>query len=312
MKFGYRYQWFVWPTRNEHSPWENVRDVAVGAEADGFTSFWLNDHFYNLPLHTGDPHDPYLDVWTLLPALAVETNTMQLGPLVSPVGYRNPALLAKMAASLDVISQGRLYLGFGAGGYQPEYQAYGFEFPAKPSIRIRQMVEAIDLMKTMWSEREASFQGRFYKIDGAILEPKPVQTPHPPILIGGVGEKYLLRAVAEVGDACNLFGPPDEFMRVNQILNDFCEEIERDSSTIEKTTYDVVLCAPTESELMAKKTRLNFAPDSWKTIVGTPSQLIDLIGEYQKSGAEHLLLEFHANDPESYALFVSEVMPPFL
>ncbi|MDX1436926.1 MAG: LLM class flavin-dependent oxidoreductase [Anaerolineales bacterium] len=311
MKFGYRYMWFVWPGREQHPVWKNLRAAATGAEADGFSSFWLNDHFYNLPVHTGDPHDPFFDVWTVLPALAVETSSIRLGPLVSPVGYRNPALLARMAATLDVISGGRLHLGFGAGGYQAEYTAYGFDFPERPATRIEQMVEAVYLMKKMWSEPQATFQGMYFRVEQAILEPKPVQKPHPPILIGGVGEKYLLRAVAEVGDGCNLFGPPDEFRRVRRILQGYCDELNREASEIEMTTYDVVLCARSDSELAAKKARLSFGEEPWKTMVGTPSQLVELTAAYQEAGAEHLLLEFHANDIESYELFAGEVMPHF-
>jgi F420-dependent oxidoreductase-like protein len=311
MKFGLRQHSFVWPDSTPDETWERTKRLVQRAEADGFASYWLMDHFYNLPVHGSSEHEPFLDVWTTLPALAAVTERIRLGPLVSPVGYRNPALLARMAASLDVISNGRLYLGFGAGGYQPEYEMYGFEFPARPSLRIAQMEEAVNLIRAMWTQPYTTFHGQFFHVEEAVLEPKPFQQPMPPILIGGVGEKFLLPTLARVGDACNLFGPPAAFRRVRQVLRRYCEAEGRDEATIEKTTYDVVLCAPTQAELDTKKQHLNFQPAEWKTLIGTPAQLVDMVGLYAEEGAQHLLLEFHQNDEESYTLFVEEVMQNF-
>jgi alkanesulfonate monooxygenase SsuD/methylene tetrahydromethanopterin reductase-like flavin-dependent oxidoreductase (luciferase family) len=216
-----------------------------------------------------------------------------------------------MVATFDRISHGRLYFGFGAGGYRPEYEAYGFDMPPKASVRIAQMEEAVHLMKMLWTQPRTTFHGKFFRAENAILEPKPVQQPHPPILIGGVGEKVLLRALARVGNACNLFGPPEEFRRERDILKRHCEAEGRDESTIEKTTFDVVLTAPTGPQLEAKKQALGFKADKWKSLIGTPSQLVDIVGAFEREGADHLLLEFHENDQESYDLFVGEVMSSF-
>lgn len=309
MKFGLRHQLFSSPDAPGLNAWEFTKRQAQRAEADGFASFWLMDHFYNF--HGKNASDPFLDVWTTLPALAMVTQKIRLGPLVTPVGYRNPALLARMCATFDHLSRGRLYLGFGAGGYRPEYAAYGYDFPSKPSVRIAQMEEAVHLMKTIWREPRATFHGEYFQVDDAICEPKPMQKPYPPILIGGVGEKYLLRALARVGDACNLFGPPHEFRRERDILKRHCEAEGRDEATLEKTTFDVVLCARDENALREKMERLEFKPEPWKSLVGTPTQLVDLVGEFEREGADHLLLEFHWNDQASYELFVQEVMPVF-
>ena len=159
---------------------------AMLAEKLGFESYWLMDHFYELPVH-GSTDEPFLDAWTLLPAIAAVTERIRIGPMVSPVGYRSPALLARMAASLDHISGGRLNFGFGAGGYKPEYLAYGYTFDEPGSVRLAQMREALELMVTMWTQPRATYQGEYFRIEHAILEPKPLQKPHPPILIGGVG-----------------------------------------------------------------------------------------------------------------------------
>ena len=310
MKFGIRNTSFVYPNSTGNI-WEDTKAHIQRAEQDGFASFWVMDHFYQLPVH-GSVEEPFLDAWTVLPALAAVTSRIRLGAMVSPVGYRNPALLARMGASLDHISRGRMNFGFGAGGYKPEYQAYGFEFVEKPSIRLAQMKEALQLILGLWSEACFTFHGEYFHAEEAILEPKPIQKPHPPILIGGVGPRVTLRIIAELGDACNLWGPPDEFARERELLKRHCEEAGRDESTIEKTTYDLVVCAPTEAALKQKIERLlPKGVEPWMALVGTPSQLVDIVGEYERVGADHLCMDFAGNDQESYELFVDEVMAKF-
>jgi len=231
--------------------------------------------------------------------------------MVSPVGYRNPALLARMASSLDHISSGRMNFGFGAGGFKAEYESYGFEFIEKASTRLDQMKEALQLILGLWTNPCFTFHGKYFRVENAILEPKPRQKPHPPILIGGVGPKVTLRIIAEMGDACNLWGPPEEFAKERETLKRHCEDVGRDETTIEKTTYDLVICAPTEVALKRKIEKLLPAPrgvEPWMALVGTPSRLIDIAGEYERVGADHLCLDFAGNDPESYELFVNEVM----
>jgi len=310
MKFGLRNTSFVYPD-GTGDIFADTKARVQRAERDEFNSFWVMDHFYQLPAH-GSEEEPFLDAWTVLPALAAVTSRIRLGAMVSPVGYRNPALLARMAASLDHISHGRLNFGFGAGGFKPEYQSYGFEFIDKGSTRLEQMKEALQLILGLWTHPRFTFHGKYFHVDDAILEPKPMQTPHPPILIGGVGPTITLRLIAEMGDACNLWGPPDEFVKQRETLKRHCDDVGRDESTIEKTTYDLVVCAPSESALKEKITRLlPKGVESWMALVGTPSQLVDVIGEYQRVGADHLCLDFAGNDSESYALFVDEVMGKF-
>jgi F420-dependent oxidoreductase-like protein len=310
MKFGIRNTSFVYPNGTGNI-WEDTKAHIQRAEQDGFDSFWVMDHFYQLPVH-GSVEEPFLDAWTVLPALAAVTSRIRLGAMVSPVGYRNPALLARMGASLDHISRGRMNFGFGAGGFRPEYQAYGFAFVEKPSLRLAQMKEALQLILGLWSEACFTFHGEYFHVEEAILEPKPIQRPHPPILIGGVGPRVTLRIIAEMGDACNLWGPPDEFARERELLKRHCEEAGRDESTIEKTTYDLVVCAPTEAALKQKIERLlPKGVEPWMALVGTSSQLVDVVGEYERVGADHLCMDFAGNDPESYELFVDEVLAKF-
>ncbi|MGZ9221826.1 MAG: TIGR03560 family F420-dependent LLM class oxidoreductase [Anaerolineales bacterium] len=310
MKFGLRNTSFVYPN-GTRDIWEDTKAHIQRAERDGFHSFWVMDHFYQLPAH-GSEEEPFLDAWTALPALAAVTSRIRLGAMVSPVAYRNPALLARMASSLDHISGGRMNFGFGAGGFKPEYRAYGFEFIEKASIRLAQMKEALQLILGLWSSSRFTFHGEYFHVEDAILEPKPLQKPHPPILIGGVGPKLTLRIIAELGDACNLWGPPAEFVKQREMLKRHCEDVARDESTIEKTTYDLVVCARTEKELQTKIERLlPKGIEPWMALVGRPSQLSDIVGEYERVGADHLCLDFAGNDPESYALFVEEIMGKF-
>jgi len=221
-------------------------------------------------------------------------------------------LLARMAASLDHISGGRMNFGFGAGGFRPEYQKYGFEFIEKGSIRLAQMKEAMQLILGLWTHPRFTFQGRYFHVEDAILEPKPLQKPHPPILIGGVGPKVTMRIIAEMGDTCNLWGPPAEFVKQRETLKRHCDDVGRDESTIEKTTYDLLICARTEKDLQSKiKRLLPKGVEPWMALVGTPSQLMDVVGEYQRVGTDHLCLDFAGNDPESYTLFVEDVMGKF-
>ena len=203
MKFGLHNPSWVFGS-DPYEMFEEVKRKAQWAESHGFAMFSVMDHFVQMP-GIGAMDEPFMESWTTLAALAAVTNRIRLAILVSSVSFRNPALLAKMAANVDVISRGRLTLGMGAGAQEEDYRQYGWEFP-RPAVRIRQMEEAIRLIKTMWSERRATFHGQFFHVQDAILEPKPVQRPHPPIVIGGGGEQLTLRAVARVGNACNFSG----------------------------------------------------------------------------------------------------------
>src|SRR5438046_7803925 len=169
------------------------------AEQAGYDAIFLYDPFRTVP----DPHlESVFEAWTSMAALARDTSTIRLGQMVTCNGYRPPSLLAKMASCIDVMSHGRLILGIGAGWYEHEYRAYGYEYPETPE-RLRMLRESLQVIKAMWTQDEATFEGQYYTIRDAINEPKPVQKPHPPIWIGGAGEKVTLKLVAQYGDARN-------------------------------------------------------------------------------------------------------------
>ncbi|HEU0154840.1 MAG TPA: LLM class flavin-dependent oxidoreductase, partial [Stellaceae bacterium] len=204
MKFGiHNPSWLSGPDPAE--AFEATKQKVQWAENHGFVWFSVMDHLIQIP-GVGASDEPFLEGWTALSALAAVTSRIRLATLASSVGYRNPAHLAKIAAGVDLISRGRLILGIGAGYFETEYRQYGWKFPPRPATRIRQMEEAVRLILAMWTESRTTFHGRYFHVEDAILEPKPVQKPHPPVLIAGGGEQLTLRAVARLGDACNIGG----------------------------------------------------------------------------------------------------------
>lgn len=259
----------------------------------------------------GAPDEPVLEGWTVLAGLAAVTNRIRLATLATAVGYRNPAHLAKIAASVDLISRGRLTLGIGAGFFEDEYKQYGWEFPPQPATRIRQMEEAVQLILKMWTEPRTTFHGRYFHVEDAILEPKPVQKPRPPVMIAGGGEQMTLRAVARLADACNIVdGDIAEVRHKLAVLRGHCDSAGRDYDTIEKTRIQPWLLARDAATLAAKRERLA-ARGPLRGFVGTVSEAIDLIGQYQDAGVDLLINADRPNDVETRELFVSDVMPHF-
>jgi alkanesulfonate monooxygenase SsuD/methylene tetrahydromethanopterin reductase-like flavin-dependent oxidoreductase (luciferase family) len=203
---------------------EGVKAKVQWAENHGFVWFSVMDHMIQIG-GVGAPDEPFIEGWTVLSALATVTSRIRLAMLATSVGYRNPAHLAKIAASVDLISRGRLTLGIGAGYLEIEYRQYGWEFPTRPAVRIRQMEEAVRLILALWTERRTTFHGRYFRAEDAILEPKPVQKPRPPVLIVGGGEQLSLRAVARLADACNVGGDPETVRRKLGILRGHCDAV---------------------------------------------------------------------------------------
>jgi len=309
MKFGIHNPSWLFGD-NPHEAFEGVKKKAQWAEANGFAWFSLMDHLIQIPF-VGAEDEPFMEGWSTLAALAAVTERIRLATLVSSVAYRNPAHLAKIAASVDIISRGRLTLGIGAGWHVPEYKQYGWEFPEKASVRIAQMEEALQLILKMWSEPRATYHGKYFHIQDAILEPKPVQKPHPPVIIGGSGEQLTLRAVARWGDACNIFGDPATLKAKFDILRGHCDKAGRDFDSIERTNLTNMIIAKDEDALKAKKERMKL-PDPFRGYALTIPQAVDLVGAYQDVGTQMIILSGYRNDdPESLELLAAEIMPKF-
>ncbi len=292
--------------------YESLRRIWRDADRLGYHSATLYD-LLNVPA---------LECWTTLSALAAETERIRLTPLVLANPYRPPALLAKMASTLDVISGGRLELGIGAGGGEGDHLASGFPFPATPE-RVRELGEALRVIKALWSQAKVNYRGRYYRLEGGAQEPKPVQSPHPPILVGGHGERHLLRAVAGFADICNIgFEMSVEEHRAKLgVLEEHCRRVGRDPSEIEVSHNTRVLIAESGSEYERLVSR--GAADSntgvgayreslSRAIAGTPAQCVEQVSRYVDEGITYFFLLFPDPIPsESLELFAREVMPHF-
>lgn len=292
-------------------PFSLIKDRAQLADRLGYHSIWFVDHMWS----RGLPDMDHLEAWTLMAATAAVTERLGIGTLVVCNSYRNPALLAKMASSLDNISDGRLLLGLGAGWMDEEYRAYGYPFPS-PRVRIEQLEEALAIIKLMFKEARASFQGKYYAVEDAVNNPKPVQKPHPPILIGGAGEKRLLRVVAE---HANIWNCPNnvahELQHKLDVLKRHCEAIGRNPDDIEVSEQCIMVLGRTEKDLRSKmqfaKRALGQVFDIDKTALrGTPDQLIEAIQARSKQGVTFFTALFgDLNQPETLELFAEKVAP---
>lgn len=264
--------------------WAVAVDVAVLAERLGYDSLWVYDHFHNVPVPA---NEAVFECWTTLAAVSQRTSVIRLGQMVSCAPYRNPGLGAKITSTLDVISGGRLEWGIGAGWYHHEFEAYGFGFPTA-SERIRMLRETVEITKRMWTEPEVTYAGRHFRISGAQCDPKPLQHPHPPVLIGGGGEQLTLRVVARHADRSNFGGKPEEFAHKCDVLRQHCAEVGRDYDEIAKTWSPEVFIREDERELREAGTRSLWGEpyDSWVAgnLVGTPEQVCERIRTYVALG----------------------------
>jgi len=290
--------------------YETMTRVAQEAETLGYDSIWLFDHFHTVPTPT---QEVTFECWTSTAALARDTKRVRIGQMVTCNGYRNPALLAKMASTVDTLSHGRLDLGIGAGWYEHEFLAYGYDFPDGPT-RLRQLREAVQVILAMWTQDEAVFEGKYYHVRGAINRPKGVQKPHIPLLIGGGGEKVTLKIVAEYGDACNIGHLDNEGLEHKfNVLEKHCDELGRDYNTIKRTVLFNCAIAETDEAAMAKaepyKRNIPSGRLREQALIGTPDAIRKRLTEIEQAGAQEIILFMQdARDLEPIRLFGRECM----
>ena len=230
-----------------------LADVARLADAQGFYSLWVMDHFYQMEM-IGKSEDPMLEGYTMLGYFAGLTERIRLGTLVTGVIYRAPGLLVKEVTTLDVLSGGRMYLGIGAAWYEREAKGLGFGFPPLKE-RFEQLEEALQIAHQMWSPNNGPFHGKHYQLAETICTPQPLQQPHPPILIGGGGEKKTLKFIAQYGDACNFFDQvgPDALQHKLAVLRAHCDDAGRPYDEIEKTVLSTIMPGQeTAAEIIAR------------------------------------------------------------
>ena len=223
--------------RDHH--WETMLGVALAAEKAGYESVWVYDHFHTAPVATQEVTH---EAWSLMGALAVSTERVRLGQMCTCNSYRPPSYLAKVAATTDVLSGGRVEMGIGAGWYESEYLAYGYPFP-RPAVRLGQLGEAVEIMKRMWTEPEVHFSGKHYQLNGAICQPKPLQEPHIPLWVAGGGPELTLRIAAEHASYTNFGDVLDQFVDKSAILADHCRDLGRDFDEIVRSSNFNVVCA---------------------------------------------------------------------
>jgi alkanesulfonate monooxygenase SsuD/methylene tetrahydromethanopterin reductase-like flavin-dependent oxidoreductase (luciferase family) len=308
VKFGLRIPAF--PLTESRGPDFRNEIIDFLASLEGkFATAWLADHF--VPWHTEtDIMADTLEVWTGLSYLAGKFPGYAFAPIVLCQSYRNPALLAKMAATFQLMSEGRLIFAIGAGWKEDEYLAYGYDYPST-ATRIHQMGEAVQIIKQMWTQPKATFHGKYYHIEEAICEPKP--DPLPPLMIGGGGKKITLRYVAQYADWWNFpGGTPDFYAETLEYLRAHCDDVGRNFDEIVKTWgIECVAVANTHEEaLLVAQTSPLYDPKT--AIVGTPDEVEVQLGRFTDLGVEHFMFRF-ADFPKTdmAELFAKEVTPRF-
>lgn len=292
--------------------WAKAVEVAQLAERLGCDSIWVYDHVHNVPRPA---HEAVFECWTTMAAVSQLTTTIRLGQMVGCNSYRNPALLAKITSTVDVVSGGRLDWGIGANWYELEYRGYGYPFPT-PKDRIGMLRETVEIVSRMWTEPETTFKGEYYEVSRANCDPKPLQDPHPPIWIGGGGEQLTLRVVARSADCSNFGGQPELWAHKRDVLRAHCADVGRDPDEIRMTWSPEVFIRATEQEVHAAGSRNIWGEPAqrWRegNLVGTPDQVAAKVQAYVDLGCTGFI-PWCADYPDTESLerFATEVMPAF-
>lgn len=291
--------------------WAEASAAAREFDALGYDSLWVCDHVYGVP----DPNLPILEAWTELSAIAAITERAKLGTLVTPPFFRNPAILAKQIATLDHISHGRVIAGLGAGWFPPEFEQTGCAFPATRE-RLRALEEMVEIMKRMWTDEKANYEGRYFSVHDALCEPKPPTLPE--ILIGGGGEKVLMGIAAKHADTWNNMAVHQAALPQKvEALRQRCEELDRDPATLAISQQCVVVIAEGEEAARAalEKAKKVYGGHMGSAIEdhgiwGIPEQVIEKIERHRKLGVSLFVIEFFGRDTREPARLFAETVAP--
>ncbi len=287
--------------------WEDTLEGCRHAESTGWDGIWYADHF--MP-NEENVDQPIHEAWSVLAAIAACVPRVRIGPLVAGNTYRNPALTAKIAATIDHISGGRVVLGIGAGWQENEHEKYGFDFSTVKG-RLDRLDEAVEIVTSLLANNRTDFQGEHYNIVDAPLDPKPIQSKIP-LMIGGGGRKRTLRTAALHADEWNYWGMPDDIAELCQVLNAHCQDVGRDAAEIQRSACALMFIAEDEDQL----SRFRGKDFGRATIVGTPAEVIDIVGAYAEVGLDELIVPDFTFGPlerkkESMDLFIEQVAPEF-
>jgi F420-dependent oxidoreductase-like protein len=295
--------------------WDAVRDLWLHADRSGWDAACVTDHFMpNTPDRTGD----VMECWTTLAALAPLTSRMRIGTIVAGNTYRHPAVLAKMAAQVDIVSGGRLICGLGAAWQQNEHEAYGIPFYTVQE-RLARLDEACQVLKALWTQERSTFKGRYYELRDAPLAPKPVQRPHPELMIGGGGEKVTLKIVAKHADHWNVWGGPEVLARKGALLDGYCHAAGRDPRSIERSANMALLFADDRAEIdklyaaLTKRFGMAEAVARDTMLAGSPGEIRDKVGRLREAGVDTVFIPtLFMKDPRpALDRFMKEIAPQF-
>jgi F420-dependent oxidoreductase-like protein len=292
MRLGLQVPNFTW-SQEQAQLGDTFALIAQRAERAGFYSLWVMDHFFQIE-RVGPPEAEMLEGWSALAFAAGRTNRIKLGTMVTGITYRYPGILVKTATTLDVLSHGRAYLGIGAAWYEAEHRGLGVPFPPLAE-RFERLEETLQIAHHMWSGDTSAYEGKHYRLEHPLNSPQAVQLPHPPILIGGGGERKTLRLVAQYADACNLFARlgQDELRRKLEILRQHCQSVGRPYEQIEKTTLDVV----------------HITRDGRNNTL-TPQAAIDYFAGLAALGIDQAIFSMpNVADAEPFDLLATEIIP---
>jgi F420-dependent oxidoreductase-like protein len=265
--FGLQLPSFTFPDVPDDRLFERIAEIAGAADGAGFDSFWVMDHYHQIA-GIGPVDDPMLEAYTLLGAVGARTSRVQLGAMVTGVTYRNPAFLAKVVTTLDIVSSGRAILGIGAAWNDAESLAYGYPWPS-PTERFERLEDALRICRAMFTERQATVKGAIHSIDGAYNVPQPVRPGGPPILIGGGGEKKTLRLTAKYADMWNGFGDVTTIRHKLDVLEEHCADVGRDRSEIVATRLGTLIVADTMEEADRRRR-------AWQQDRGVPDDGVEM------------------------------------
>ena len=305
------------------SQWGVMRDLAAHADAGPWDSLWVYDHFHTVPVPTREATH---EAWTLMSAYAATTSRIKLGQMCTAMSYRNPAYLAKVAATVDIISGGRVQMGIGGGWYEHEWRAYGYGFPSA-GVRLARLDEGVQIMRDAWRDGFVSLNGKHYQVDGAIVEPKPLQEGGIPLWIAGGGEKVTLKIAAKYAQFTNFTSEPDGFEHKSKVLEGHCADVGTNYGSIVRSANFNAIVGSSEAEVSERVERIRArqitkadpqaveamlanatSPDS---ATGTPEQIIERLTRLRKLGCDYAIMYFPdaAYDRSSLELFEREVIP---
>jgi F420-dependent oxidoreductase-like protein len=304
--------------------WSVMRDLAAYAdESSAWDSLWVYDHFHTVPMPTDEATH---EAWSLMSAYAATTSRIKLGQMCTAMSYRNPVYLAKVAATADIISGGRVQMGIGGGWYEHEWRAYGYGFPSA-GVRLARLDEGVQIMLAAWRDGRVSFDGKQYQVDGAIVAPKPLQEGGPPMWIAGGGEKVTLKIAAKYAKYTNFTSEPEGFAHKSQVLADHCRDVGTDYDAIVRSANFNAVIGESEKDVddrferlrarqitkaneQAVEAMLNNAksPDS---ATGTPEQVVEKLTRMRDLGCEYAIVYFPeaAYDRSGIELFEKQVIP---